>query len=223
VLRLTAAATRPRLLVLGAHSDDIEIGCGGTLLSLLRQQRDAIVHWVVLSAGGEREEEARGSAAAFLQDAAGNSTVTIRQFRDGFMPYQGDAVKSFFESLKAGAPPDVIFTHRLDDRHQDHRLVAELTWNTFRDHLILEYEIPKYEGDLGHPNVLVPLDESVWQRKIELLMAHFGTQRSKRWFTREVFEGLMRVRGMEAGLAGGCAEGFYARKLLLDTGAGRSR
>jgi LmbE family N-acetylglucosaminyl deacetylase len=204
-----------RVLALGAHSDDIEIGCGGTLLTLLRQQPGSEVRWVVFSAAGTRADEARRSAEAFLE-SAGAHDVSIGTFRDGFMPYEGAAVKEYFETLKSAAAPDLIFTHRLDDRHQDHRLLAELTWNTFRDHLVLEYEIPKYEGDLGHPNVFVSLEPPVWQRKLSLLMTFFGTQRSKRWFTEEVFTSLMRLRGMEAGLAGGCAEAFYARKLRLD-------
>jgi LmbE family N-acetylglucosaminyl deacetylase len=218
VLPLRVQSDRPlRLLVLGAHSDDIEIGCGGTLLTLLQRHPRSEVRWVVFSATGPREEEARRSADAFLEDA-GTREICIRAFRDGFMPYDGAAVKEFFESLKTASAPDLIFTHRLDDRHQDHRLLAELTWNTFRDHLVLEYEVPKYEGDLGQPNVFVTLEPPVWQRKLSLLMSIFGTQRSKRWFNEEVFAGLMRLRGMEAGLAGGCAEAFYARKLLLDTG-----
>jgi len=218
VLQLAVPPDRPlRVLALGAHSDDIEIGCGGTLLTLLQQHPHSEVRWVVFSAVGPREDEARQGAEAFLE-AAGKRDVCIRSFRDGFMPYDGAAVKEYFESLKAGAAPDLIFTHRLEDRHQDHRLLAELTWNTFRNHLVLEYEVPKYDGDLGHPNVFVPLEPPVWQRKISLLMSIFGTQRSKRWFSEEVFASLMRLRGMEAGLAGGSAEAFCARKLRLGGG-----
>jgi LmbE family N-acetylglucosaminyl deacetylase len=219
VLQLSLPNDRPlRVLALGAHSDDIEIGCGGTLLSLLQQRPRTEVRWIVFSASGAREEEARRSAEAFLE-GAGKRDVCIGRFRDGFMPYDGAAVKEYFESLKGASAPDLIFTHRVEDRHQDHRLLAELTWNTFRDHLVLEYEIPKYEGDLGHPNVFVSLDPPVWQRKVDLLMTVFGTQRSRRWFTEEVFTSLMRLRGMEAGLAGGCAEAFYVRKLMLNARA----
>jgi LmbE family N-acetylglucosaminyl deacetylase len=215
VLRLGLGAEQPlRLLLIGAHSDDIEIGCGGTVLSLLRQ-RTVAVRWVVFSATGDRELEARRSAAAFLEGAA-ECDVRTCGFRDGFFPYEGAAVKEFFETLKTDMRPDLIFTHRLDDRHQDHRLLAELTWNTFRDHAILEYEIPKYEGDLGHPNLFVPLEADVSRRKLALLMTMFGTQRSKRWFTEELFAAVMTLRGAEAGLAGGHAEGFHARKLLLE-------
>jgi LmbE family N-acetylglucosaminyl deacetylase len=205
---------RLRLLLIGAHSDDIEIGCGGTVLSLLRGRADVAVHWVVLSAAGAREAEARRSAAAFLEGAA-EAHVRICAFRDGFLPFEGTAVKEYFETLKQDVSPDLVFTHRLEDRHQDHRLLADLTWNTFRDHAILEYEIPKYEGDLGHPNLFVPLDSEVSRRKLSLLMTMFGTQRSKRWFTKELFAAVMRLRAMEAGLPDGHAEGFYSRKLLL--------
>jgi LmbE family N-acetylglucosaminyl deacetylase len=213
VLRLDLPSSTPlRLLLIGAHSDDIEIGCGGTLLSLA-QSRAVSVHWVVMSANGERQDEARRSAAAFLECAV-DQDVRIERFRDGFFPYDGEAVKAYFEGLKE-ISPDVIFTHRLEDRHQDHRLLSELTWNTFRNHVVLEYEIPKYEGDLGHPNLFVPLTADVSRRKVELLMKLFGTQRSKRWFTEDLFTATMRLRGMEAGLDDGHAEAFYTRKLLL--------
>jgi LmbE family N-acetylglucosaminyl deacetylase len=215
-MRLTLPKDRPlRLLLLGAHSDDIEIGCGGTVLALLRGGYDLQVHWVVFSAQGDRETEARASAARFLEGVA-QQRVTIGGFRDSFMPFEGAAVKEFMEGLKAGEPPDVVFTHRLEDRHQDHRLLAELTWNTFRDHLVLEYEIPKYEGDLGHPNVFFPIDDATSRHKVDLLMSMFGTQRSKRWFNERLFASLMELRGMEAGLAGGHAEAFYVRKLVIE-------
>ncbi len=204
-----------RLLLIGAHSDDIEIGCGGTVLSLLRGDADVAVHWVVLSAVGSREDEARRSAEAFLEGAA-EADVRIGRFRDGFFPFEGAAVKEYFETLKQDVSPDLVFTHRLEDRHQDHRLLADLTWNTFRDHTILEYEIPKYEGDLGQPNLFVPLDQEISRRKLSLLMTMFATQRSKRWFTEEMFTAVMRLRGMEAGLPSGLAEAFYTRKLLLE-------
>ena len=215
MLHLSLKQNAPlRLLVLGAHSDDIEIGCGGTVLALLEQHPASTVHWVVFSAVGEREAEARRSADAFLQ-SAGTRDIRTCAFRDGFLPLEGVAVKEYFETLKREITPDVVFTHRLEDRHQDHRCLAELTWNTFRDHVILEYEIPKYEGDLGQPNVFVPLEPELVRRKIDLLMECFGTQRSKRWFTEDLFAGLMRLRGIEAGLSTGGAEGFYARKLVL--------
>jgi LmbE family N-acetylglucosaminyl deacetylase len=215
VLPLTLRTTgAPRLLLIGAHSDDIEIGCGGTVLAFLQAHPDAVISWVVFSASGDRADEARRGAAAFTAGAATPALVRIEQFRDGFLPYDGAAVKECFEALKKDVAPDLVFTHRLEDRHQDHRLLAELTWNTFRDHPILEYEIPKYEGDLGQPNVFVPLEEPIWRRKVALLLETFGTQRSKRWFTEDALAGLMRVRGLEAGSTG-CAEAFYARKLTL--------
>jgi LmbE family N-acetylglucosaminyl deacetylase len=214
VLQLELGPRQPfRVLVVGAHSDDIEIGCGGTLLSFIRS-RPTAVHWVVLGAQAEREDEARRSASVFLAGAI-EQDVRTRHFRDGFFPFEGAAIKEYFETLKADVAPDLVFTHRLDDRHQDHRLVGELTWNTFRSHAILEYEVPKYEGDLGQPNVFVPLDAEVARRKVELLMTMFATQRSKRWFTEDLFTAILRLRGMEAGLSAGHAEAFYARKLQL--------
>jgi LmbE family N-acetylglucosaminyl deacetylase len=202
-----------RLLVVGAHSDDIEIGCGGTVLRLVEDGLVASVAWVVLAATDERAEEARASAASFLAKAP-EQEVLVGEFRDGFLPYQGWEVKSFFEGLKR-LDPDLILTHRRDDAHQDHRLVGELTWNTFRDHLVLEYEIPKYDGDLGQPNVFVALDRSRCERKIELLMEGFGSQRSRRWFTEDTFWSILRLRGLESNSPTTYAEGFHARKLVL--------
>jgi LmbE family N-acetylglucosaminyl deacetylase len=222
VLPVAVSGTGPlQILVIGAHSDDIEIGCGGTLLSLLRSHPRCSVLWAVFSASSDRADEARRSAAEFL-DGAAHTDIRVSAFRDGFMPFEGGAVKDYFESLKTETEPDLVFTHRLEDRHQDHRFLAELTWNTFRNHTILEYEIPKYEGDLGHPNVFVPLDADVSRRKLELLMTVFSTQRSKRWFTEGVFTGLMRLRAMEAGLTDGHAEAFYSRKLLLQLAPDRN-
>ena len=200
------------MLALGSHADDIEIGCGGTLLRLAAE-RDLDVRWVVLSASEERAAEARRSAEAFLGGAAG-SHVAVEGFRDAFFRYGGE-VKEYFERLKAEVAPDLILTHHGSDLHQDHRLVAELTWNTFRDHLILEYEIPKYDGDLGSPNAFVHLDEATARRKAALLLDWFPSQRSKPWFTEDLFLALMRLRGMEAASPSGFAEGFYARKLVL--------
>ncbi len=204
------------ILCLGAHSDDIEIGCGGTLLALAERHPAAHVEWVVLSAQGARAEEARASAADFLAGFA-SSRVTIKSFRDGFFPWQGSEIKEFFEQLKGeiAIEPSLILTHRAADRHQDHRLVRELTWNTFRRHLVLEYEIPKYEGDLGQPNFYVPLSELVWRRKIELLMQHFSSQRARDWFTPETFAGLARLRGLESRAPSGYAEAFHAAKIVL--------
>jgi LmbE family N-acetylglucosaminyl deacetylase len=204
------------ILAIGAHADDLEIGCGGTILRLSESHPDAQVVWVVLSGDGHRADEARRSADDFLGGFA-SAQVIVKDFRDGFMPYDGGAVKAFFEELKGTVSPDVIFTHNGSDRHQDHRLVCELTWNTFRDHLILEYEIPKYDGDLGSPNVFVELSEAIAERKTRAVRDHFASQHTKRWFTDDLFLGLLRLRGMECQSRTGRAEAFYCRKIVLET------
>jgi len=212
-LHLAKSGDRLKVLCLGAHCDDIEIGAGATLLSLMERGVALEVDWCVLSGGTARETEARRSALDFLAGAA----VQIEQqsFPDGFFPQHGAAIKEWFEALKPRCDPDVILTHRRDDAHQDHRQVCELTWNTFRDHLILEYEIPKWDGDLGRPNAYVAVPETALLRKINLLMAHFASQRSKHWFDEETFRGLARLRGMECRSPSRYAEAFVARKLLL--------
>ena len=203
-----------RVLALGAHADDIEIGCGGTILRLVADHPGLLVDWVVLSGHGERAAEAADSAAAFLH-GAGEARVRVERFRDGFFPYDGGAVKELFERLKGEVDPDLVLTHRLEDRHQDHRLVAELTWNTFRHHLILEYEVPKYEGDLGHPGLFVPLTAALCERKVELLRKCFPSQAGRAWFTDDTFWALLRLRGVESGAPSRYAEAFTARKLVL--------
>jgi LmbE family N-acetylglucosaminyl deacetylase len=202
------------VLCLGAHSDDIEIGAGGTLLSWIAAGIRLHVHWCVLSAPGPRAAEAEASAAAFLAGAA-SSVVELADFKDSFFPYQGSEIKAWLSGLKARCNPDVVLTHRRDDAHQDHQETCRLTWNAFRDHLILEYEIPKWDGDLGQPNFYVPLDPDVLERKVELLLALFGTQRSKDWFDAETFRGLARLRGMESRAPGRYAEAFVLRKGVL--------
>ena len=201
------------ILCLGAHSDDIEIGAGATLLHWA-SQREVHVHWCVLSGNNERAEEATASAEDYLQDVA-SYEIDLATFKDGFFPYQGFEIKAWFEALKAQVSPDVIFTHRRNDAHQDHREVCSLTWNTFRNHLILEYEIPKWDGDIGQPDTYVGLPEAVMQKKSDLLMKHFGTQRGKDWFDRDTFMGLARIRGMECRAPERYAEAFYTRKLLI--------
>ena len=216
VLRLglgTDGATALEVLALGAHSDDIEIGCGGTLLRLAQAVPELKVTWVVLSAAGDRGNEARAGAEAFLQGVA-EAEIEVERFQDAFFRY-GPDVKEYFEGLKAKVSPDLILTHHGSDLHQDHRLVAELTWNTFRDHLILEYEIPKYDGDLGSPNVFVHLDDEVCRRKVEALLGSFPSQAGKPWFDDDVFRALLRLRGMESRSPSGLAEAFYGRKLVL--------
>ncbi len=213
-LRIAGRGDRLSVLCLGAHSDDIEIGAGGTLLSWLEEGIRLDVQWCVLSGGGEREREAKASASEFLA-AADDRKIEVMNFRDGFFPEQGDQIKLWFEALKNRANPDVILTHRRDDAHQDHRQVARLAWNTFRDHLILEYEIPKWDGDIGQPNLYMPISATVIQRKVDLLVSHFGSQRSKQWFDAETFLGLARLRGMECRAGERYAEAFIARKLAL--------
>ena len=202
------------ILCLGAHSDDIEIGCGGTVLRLAEQYARGVFHWVVFSAIGARESEARSGATLFVGPSRLKGPL-LKTFPDGFMPFSGAEVKAVFEELKQAISPDLIFTHNRKDAHQDHRLLAELTWNTFRDHLILEYEIPKYDGDLGRPGVFVPLSAAGCQKKIGYIMDAFKSQHSKRWFQQDTFLSLMRLRGMECNAPSGYAEAFYCRKLVL--------
>jgi LmbE family N-acetylglucosaminyl deacetylase len=212
--QIAGRGDRLSVLCLGAHSDDIEIGAGATLLSWLEQGIRLDVHWCVLSGAGEREQEAKASAADFLA-AAESRHIEVMAFRDGFFPEQGKQIKVWFEALKQRVNPDVILTHRGDDAHQDHRQLARLAWNTFRDHLILEYEIPKWDGDMARPNLYMPVSAAAIRRKIDLLITHFGSQRSKQWFDAETFLGLARLRGMECRAQERYAEAFIARKLSL--------
>jgi LmbE family N-acetylglucosaminyl deacetylase len=203
-----------RILCLGAHSDDIEIGCGGTILKLLGTFKDLDIRWIVFSGTADRALEASQSADELLRDVKRKKILTA-SFRDGFFPFAGEQIKEYFESIKREFEPDLIFTHFRDDLHQDHRLVSQLTWNTFRNHLVLEYEIPKYDGDMHSPNAYVALSESTCRRKAAVLMKHFGSQRPKHWFTEDLFLGLLRIRGMECSSPTGYAEGFYCRKAQL--------
>jgi LmbE family N-acetylglucosaminyl deacetylase len=202
-----------RILCLGAHCDDIEIGCGGTVLKLLEAKSGLHVDWVVFSSDEEREREARAGADAFLGSA--DSSIRIETFRQRFFPYIAAEVKDFFDELGASARPDVVFTHFGDDRHQDHRLLSELAYNTFRDQLILEYEIPKWDGDLGRPSVYVQLEPEHVERKVESIWTAFESQRDKHWFSKETFLAIMRLRGIECKAPSGYAEAFYCRKLVL--------
>lgn len=213
-LALGSSKTPLRILCLGAHSDDLEIGSGGTLLRLLAENPNCHVRWIVFSATAARKREALRSAGLFLRQAR-QRKIVVRDYRDGFFPHLTHRIKEEFEELK-GFSPNLIFTHYRNDLHQDHRVVCELTWNTFRNHLILEYEIPKYDGDLGAPNCFVPLDKVICARKIRYLMACFKSQSVKHWFTPDLFQGLMRLRGLEANSPGKFAEAFYSRKLLLN-------
>jgi LmbE family N-acetylglucosaminyl deacetylase len=202
-----------KVLAIGAHADDIEIGCGGTILSWIAAGAPLDVTWVVFGALGPREEEARQSARFFLRGAL-RQRVVAHGFRDGYFPYDL-TIKDEFERLKAEVDPDLVFTHHRDDRHQDHRAVSDLTWNTFRAHALLEYEIPKYDGDLRAPNIFVALSRDVCNKKVDALLTHFGSQADKQWFTRDTFLGLARLRGIECGSPSGFAEAFYGRKLQL--------
>jgi len=209
-------ASRPlaEILCLGAHCDDIEIGCSGTVLKLIEAHPEVSITWVVLGSTALRAQEALESAHALLAPVR-KKNIVIKRFPDGFFPYQGGEIKTYFEELKREVSPDVVFTHQRHDLHQDHRLVSELTWNTFRDHLVLEYEIPKYDGDLGAPNLFVPLEESLCRRKIANILGSFRSQADKRWFTEDLFRAILRLRGMESNAPSGYAEAFYCRKAVL--------
>jgi LmbE family N-acetylglucosaminyl deacetylase len=213
-LKLPTDGHRFSILCLGAHSDDIEIGAGASLLQWIASGAELNILWCVLSANGDREGEARSSANSFLQGAAQAEIETLH-FRDGFFPVEGEKIKEWFEAVKSRFQPDLILTHRSDDAHQDHREVCRHTWNTFRDHLVLEYEIPKWDGDIGQPNAYVPIASNVLERKIDLLMDHFASQRSKDWFDRDTFRALARLRGMECRAPERYAEAFFARKVVV--------
>jgi LmbE family N-acetylglucosaminyl deacetylase len=213
MIRLNFEAVRS-VLCLGAHADDIEIGCGGTVLRLLRDRPGLDFVWVVFSAEGSRSREAKSSARVFLK-GAGKARILIKHFRNGFFPFRGEEIKEFFEKLKETVQPDLIFTHYREDRHQDHRVLSDLAWNTFRDHVILEYEVPKYDGDIGNPNFYVELDEELCHRKIEQACRYFQTQGSKHWFSSDTFLSLMRLRGVECASRTKYSEAFYCRKLAF--------
>jgi LmbE family N-acetylglucosaminyl deacetylase len=204
-----------RVLCLGAHCDDIEIGCGGTILRLIQEHAGKIVvHWVIFSSRPDREREALKSAQAFLKRTK-HRTIVVHHFPDSFFPYSGVEIKKSMHQVSREFSPDVIFTHCRHDLHQDHRLIAELTWNAFRDHLILEYEIPKYDGDLSACNFFVPLTESICRKKTTNILNFFKSQTDKGWFTKETFTSLLRLRGIECNSRSGYAEGFYCRKIVV--------
>lgn len=215
MLKIAFENRLPRnILCLGAHCDDIEIGCGGAILKFIREMHDIKVHWVVFSSDECRKKEAILSADEFLKDVK-NKNVVVNQFRNSFFPYCGGEIKEYFENIKKDFSPDIIFTHCRGDLHQDHRIINELTWNTFRNHLIMEYEIAKFDADLGSPNTFVSLDESTCRQKIDIISRHFQSQADKTWFTDDLFLSVMRIRGMESNSPTGFAEGYYCRKLSL--------
>ena len=203
-----------RLLCLGAHSDDIEIGCGGTIQRVVAEVPGLVVRWIVFSGGERRGTEARNSAAAVLENVS-EKQIEILGFRDGYFPSERADIKDFFEAVKRDFDPSLILTHWQNDAHQDHRLLAELTFNTFRDHLVLEYEIPKYDGDLGNPNFFVPLTRAQLQSKIDNISCHFVSQRGRNWFVDETFVAMARLRGIGCNAPEGVAEAFYARKIVF--------
>jgi LmbE family N-acetylglucosaminyl deacetylase len=203
-----------RVLCLGAHSDDLEIGCGGTILELIHRYPNLHLTWIVFSGRGARAQEALASANAFLADLQ-HKTIILKEFRDSYFPYTGTEIKDFFNQLKSEPAPDLIFTHFRHDLHQDHRLICELTWNTFREHLILEYEIPKYDGDMGVPNFFFHVEEATCKKKVQLILQHFKTQEDRHWFTEETFFSLMRLRGIESRSISKYAEAFYCRKIRI--------
>jgi LmbE family N-acetylglucosaminyl deacetylase len=215
MLSLNLPAAEPlQVLCLGAHCDDIEIGCAGTLMTIQERFPAAAFEWVVFTAEDQREQETRKAAAAIHAGHA-PAKLEILKFRTSYLPYQGAEIKDHFEVIKKRVQPHVILTHCLDDRHQDHRLIAELTWNSFRNHLVLEYEIPKYEGDLGHPNFFVPLSDAIVSRKLEVLSSCFPSQESRPWFSRDLFKAHLRLRGIECNSPSGHAEAFHARKITV--------
>lgn len=209
------AGSRYQVLCLGAHSDDIEIGCGGTMLKLAAAHPDTEFHWIVFSGDKGRAAEARESFDRFLKRVPSRKIV-VKNFKESFFPSQTASIKGYFEKIKKPLTPDLIFTHFRNDLHQDHRLISELTWNTFRNHLILEYEIPKYDGDLGAPNVFSELDRATSRRKIDYILSGFKSQRSRQWFDGETFLSVLRLRGVEANSRTKYAEAFYCRKIILD-------
>lgn len=202
------------VLCLGAHCDDIEIGCGGTVLRLISEYPGLRFHWVVFSSDDQRTKEAWESAESFLEHSRAKRIV-VKDFRNGFFPFAGGPIKEYFERLKREVTPDLILTHYRGDLHQDHRTISELTWNTFRDHLILEYEIPKYDGDLGSPNFFVRLDEALCEQKTNRILRYFRSQADKHWFTKDTFYSILRLRGIESNAPGRFAEAFYCRKLVV--------
>jgi len=212
-VRLFEENQKPKILCLGAHPDDIEVGCGGTVLRLIEEVPEAQFYWAVFSGDEKRSKEASKSARIFLEKVK-SKKIDVQDFRDSYFPFVGAKIKDYFEKLGKEFSPDIVFTHYRSDAHQDHRLISSLTWNTFRDHFILEYEVPKYDGDLGAPNLYLYLTESQVERKISFLCDIFQTQKKKQWFDQETFKSILRIRGVECNSPSKYAEAFYCRKII---------
>jgi len=202
------------VLCLGAHCDDIEIGAGGIIIKLIENFPNINFSWIVFSSDTTRADEAHKSANALLRQVK-EKQIIIQGFKESYLPYWGAEIKENFEQIKKEVFPDLILTHYRNDLHQDHRLISGLTWNTFRNHLILEYEIPKYDGDFGSPNFFVNLDEATCQKKIRHILAHFLSQNTRQWFDKETFKSVLKLRGVESNSPGKYAEAFYCRKITF--------
>lgn len=214
MLALSAGGKKLKsILCLGAHCDDIEIGCGASVLRLVQDNPGLHVTWVVLSSDSERAKEATRAAEIFLSGTQ-SKTIKLGSFRDSYFPYTGAEIKDYIQALRNETEPDLILTHYRGDAHQDHRLVSELTRNAFRDHFILEYEIPKYDGDLSAPNFFIPVERDLCAYKVDTIYDCFASQQGRSWFTKETFWAILRLRGIESNSASGYAEGFYAHKCV---------
>jgi len=213
-LRFNWPNESPKILCLGAHSDDIEIGCGGTILNICSQNLKSEIHWIVFSASKERKKEAISSANNFLVSIE-KKNIIVHDFKENYFPYNASTIKESFDDLGRNFNPDLIFTHHRSDLHQDHKLIYDLTLNTFRNHLVLEYEIPKYDGDLGSPYIFSSLEEKILDTKIKYINENFQTQKNKPWFSDETFRALPRLRGIESRSPSGYAEAFHCRKMNL--------
>lgn len=204
----------PRILVVGAHADDAEIGAGGTIGRLVSERPDAAFTWVVLAAADPlRAAEARASADRLLAGAA-NRSVDVRDLRDGFLPFLGVAPKEAMMD-HTSSDPDLILAPRRDDAHQDHRLVSELVQQVFRRGTILEYEVPKWDGDLGPANLYVRLSAAEAAAKVTHLLASFPSQTDRGWFSGDTFRAILRLRGIECRAPDGNAEAFNCGKLIV--------
>jgi len=208
----TPQGIKQEILCLGAHCDDIEIGCGGTLLRLGETQPQTHVHCVIFSSSPIRKKETLKALGTILKGFE-QTTIEILEFRNSYFPYVAQEIKEYFESLKTKIDPNLILSHFRDDRHQDHRLISDLTWNSFRDHMILEYEIPKYDGDIGQPNTYIEIPEPEVVKKTACIIDCFPSQKNHDWFTEETFRALMRLRGIECNARSGYAEAYHCRKI----------